>query len=185
MWVVSKCTTSGDLEESLHARIQRIQDRVRDLNRQIIYQAKVIQDHATQGLSYLDAGDEQMARSEAQLQLQATESRQVYIDVFTKLRMLLSEIERTQNLSICVESLTGASGVIKDISLNVTNVDEMLVRLDQQVEGARDVSKALQKPLKTQTLRDVFTSAKVDFELPSVPHRDPVAIRPGVMEMEL
>lgn len=167
MWNVGAyfCKPAGEVdhENGLNQRIERIKDCVRDLNRQIMYQDTVVKQHAKRGLSYLDTGDEQMARSEAQMQLQAVETRQSLVDIFTKFRMLLNEIERTQSLSICVQNFSQASGVLKDIPLSVQNVDEMMVRFEQQMERARDVQKAVARPLGN--LRQVF----LQTELPELP----------------
>lgn len=152
-------------ENDLIQRIERIKDCVRDLNRQIMYQDTIVKQHAKQGLSYLDTGDEQMARSEAQMQLQAVETRQSLVDIFTKFRMLLNEIERTQSLSICVQNFSQASGILKDIPLNIQNVDETMVRLEQQMERTRDVQKTVTRPRKHENLRQVF----LQTELPELP----------------
>lgn len=167
-------------ENDLIQRIERIKDCVRDLNRQIMYQDTVVKQHAKQGLLYLDTGDEQMARSEAQMQLQAVETRQSLVDIFTKFRMLLNEIERTQSLSICVQNFSQASGILKDIPLNIQNVDETMVRLEQQMERTRDVQKTVTRPLKHENLRQVF----LQTELPELPKHltrpEENVIRPSV-----
>lgn len=161
------CWKAPLVEESLSTRIQRIQDLVRDLNRQMIYQQQVIQGHATAGLQFLEEGDEQRARAEAQMQLQAVQTRQVYVDLHTKFRMLLQEIERAQNLSICVDNFKLASGIMGDAPTSVQDVDKVMVKLEQQLEGARDVTKSLQRPIVIQNVRQVLTSGKM--ELPDLP----------------
>jgi hypothetical protein len=160
----------GNLKEtiSLDTRIERIKDHVRDLNRQIIFQGQCVERHAQQGLSFLDSGDEQMARAEAQIQLQAIQTRQCYVDVYTKFRLLLNEVERTQNLALCIENFQNASDVMKNVSLNIQNVDQMMVNLEQQLENVRDVSKSLQVS-KIDNLRSVLTNAKTPLPLPDLP----------------
>jgi predicted DNA-binding ribbon-helix-helix protein len=154
-------------EESVQDRVQRIQETVRDLNRLIIFQERVIKDISTQGLAYLDQGDEQRARAEAHMQLQAVETRQTYVDLHTKFRLLLNEIERTQSLSICVDNFSSATGVLKNVSsaLKIEDVDMVMVRLEQQMASARDVSKSLQKPIAN--VRQVLST--LPLSLPDLP----------------
>lgn len=167
-------------EESLQQRIEHIQELVRTLHRQILFQTSIVQRHAQEGLRYLESGDEYRARAEAQLQLQAIDTRQVYVDIHTKFRLLLNDVERSQNLSVCMTHFQMAAGIMGNVQLKIQDVDEQMVKLEMQVEKSRDVSKSLVKPI--DNVRKVL---ETPFELPNVPIRVKEKEQMPRMEMEL
>lgn len=137
-WV---CWGSSSSTLSTQERIERIQELVRELNRQCLYQAEVIRRHQTQGLQYLNQGDEQMAQGEAELQLHAQEQRQALVDLYVKTRLLLREIEHAQSMALTADVLSKASGVMKDIILG-ERLDRFCVVANATTQGPRLKSKS-------------------------------------------
>lgn len=153
-------------EKEIHRVASRIKVSIKALHNKIeMYNAKIKRMQKTAELYRNERGDEERARSEERQIEHATHVRGIYIGVRDKFCVLLMEIEKAATLGACADHLRDA-GVMLEQHINVRDVDDIMSRLELQMEKVTDTERAM---TKKKTKKEKKAEEEEEEELPDLP----------------
>ena len=174
-WLFRGGNDKETLKENQHIEktIARTKQSTKSIHLKALQVGNKIKKLEEEGKQYLEQGDEEHAHACAALLLQMNDQRSMYIQIWTKHKALLQELDKALALSACTESLRESSAVLGKViseNLNVADIDQMMVSLEMQQRDVDEASKALSQhsthSKKTNDILNAWRSEKVMLEFP-------------------
>lgn len=167
-------------QQKILKTIKRTKESTKSIHLKALQIKKKIRALEEEGKKYLlEQGDEERAQACAAVMLQMTEQHSLYIQIWTKHKMLLQELDKALTLSACADSLKESSEVLGKViseNLNVANIDQMMVSLEMQQRDVEEVSKAMTQHHSSSSKRDdilrmwkVETPTSLELVFPPLP----------------
>lgn len=157
----------------MHRVASRIKVSIKALHNKIeMCNAKIKRMEKTAALYREERSDEERAQSEERQIEHATHVRGIYIGVRDKFCVLLMEIEKAATLGACADHLREA-GVMLEQHINVRDVDDIMSRLELQMEKLTDTERAITNNKKKK--KENETTRIVD--LPDLPDDLPAGVK--------
>lgn len=166
-------TTVDDSDQILRI-MRRIENSIKALHLKIIKQDHEMARYQREAKNYTDAKDYERADVELRQVTEASHVRSIYINIQEKQRILLQELKKATTLMVCTDSLRELSqnlGQTIAEHVNVGDVDDMMSRLELQMENLHETERSLSKGvvMVKKTPRNTRSTNVDDFTMPDVP----------------